>query len=47
MYIDWITWGIWTLGLVLLLYWCFETAREFRNLFARRKKSKCPLDSGS
>lgn len=46
MYIDWITWSIWTLGLVLLLYWGFETAREFRNLFARRK-GKSPPGSGS
>jgi hypothetical protein len=37
MYIDWMTWSIWTLGLALLLYWCFQTIREFRQLFARRK----------
>ncbi len=37
MYIDWITWSVWSFGLVLLLYWCFETVREFRHLFARRK----------
>lgn len=39
MHIDWITWGVWTFGLALLLYWCFETVREFQQLFARRKKS--------
>ncbi len=38
MYIDWITWGVWVFGLALLLYWCFETIREFRSLFARRRK---------
>jgi hypothetical protein len=36
MYIDWITWSIWFLGLVLLLYWCVETAREFKSLFERK-----------
>ena len=28
MYIDWITWSVWSFGLALLLYWGFETARE-------------------
>jgi hypothetical protein len=37
MYIDWMTWSIWSLGLVLLLSWCFETYREFRLLFARHR----------
>lgn len=40
MYIDWMTWSVWTLGLALLLYWCFQTIREFRLLFARRKSRK-------
>lgn len=39
MHIDWITWGVWTFGLALLLYWCFETGHEFQQLFARRKRS--------
>lgn len=38
MYIDWITWSVWSLGVVLLLYWCFETIREFKSLFSRRKR---------
>ncbi len=38
MYIDWITWSIWVFGLVLLLYWCVGTVREFRGLFARRRR---------
>jgi hypothetical protein len=37
MYIDWITWSIWTFGLALLLYWFFETIREFKQLFAKRR----------
>ncbi len=38
MYIDWITWSVWSFGLALLLYWCFGTVREFRNLFERRRR---------
>ena len=37
MYIDWMTWSIWTLGLALLVYWCIETAREFKTLFSRKR----------
>jgi len=38
--IDWITWGLWAFGLALLLYWCFETFREFKSLFSRHKAKK-------
>jgi hypothetical protein len=37
MQIDWITWGIWAFGLAILLYWCFETFREFKSLFSKHK----------
>lgn len=37
MYIDWVTWGIWALGLALLLYWCVQTLRELRSLFSRKR----------
>ncbi len=37
MYIDWLTWSVWSLGFTLLAFWCFETYREFRDLFRRRK----------
>jgi len=37
MYIDWMTWGIWALGLALLVYWCIETARELKSLFSRKR----------
>jgi hypothetical protein len=40
MHIDWITWGVWAFGLSLLLYWCFQTVREFRALFEKRKGRK-------
>jgi hypothetical protein len=38
MQIDWITWSIFAIGLVMLLYWCVKTVREFRDLFKRRPK---------
>jgi len=37
MHIDWITWGVWTFGLAILLYWCCETFGEFKSLFSRHK----------
>ncbi len=37
VYVDWITWSVWAFGLALLLYWCYETIRELKNLFARRR----------
>jgi hypothetical protein len=40
MQIDWVTWGLWTFGLALLLYWCFETFREFKALFSGRKNKR-------
>jgi len=40
MQIDWITWSVWGFGLALLLYWCFETLREFQSLFSRRKSKQ-------
>ncbi len=46
MHIDWITWGVWAFGASLLLYWSFQTVREFRALFAKRKgrKTDTPAD---
>lgn len=46
MAFDWITWSVWSLGLGLLLYWCFQTIREFRALFSKRKgrKMDAPAD---
>ena len=40
MRIDWVTWGVWGFGLVLLLYWCGETFREFKSLFRRRQNTR-------
>lgn len=35
--IDWLTWSVFTIGAIMLLYWCVQTFREFRKLFRRRR----------
>lgn len=37
MYVDWITWGIWLLGLVILIVWIWIPLKEFKKLLAARK----------
>jgi hypothetical protein len=39
LYIDWLTWSVWGLGLAMLLYWCVETYREFKTLIARHRSA--------
>lgn len=36
MHIDWITWSVFAVGLVMLIYWCVQTIAEFKALFQRR-----------
>ena len=36
MQIDWITWSVFGIGLALLVYWCVQTVREFKELFKQR-----------
>jgi len=38
MYIDWMTWSIWALGLALLVYWCIQTVRELKSLLSRKRE---------
>ena len=38
MYFDWITWSVWTLGLILLLYWLFKTTREIKEIIISQNK---------
>ena len=38
MKIDWITWTVFAVGLIMLVYWCIQTIREFLDLFRRRLK---------
>ncbi len=47
MQIDWITWSVFAIGLAMLLYWCFQTAKEFRELFQRRYKRIKENNDGS
>jgi hypothetical protein len=36
---DWITWSIWTLGLIILIVWIYVPTMEFMQLLKDRKKS--------
>ncbi len=38
MYIDWVTWSIWFLGLVILVVWIYIPIREFKTLLAKHRK---------
>ncbi len=39
MYIDWVTWGIWLLGFIVMVVWIVIPLREFKKLLAERKRS--------
>jgi hypothetical protein len=36
MMFDWVTWGIWSVGFVILVVWIRVPLREFRRLRAGR-----------
>ncbi len=36
MYFDWITWGIWLIGFVILIVWILVPAREFKKLVKKK-----------
>ena len=38
MYFDWLTWSVWSVGLVLLVYWLIQTTREFKEIIVSQKK---------
>ena len=40
MAFDWVTWSIWTLGLIILVVWIYVPAREFMQLLENRKKGR-------
>ena len=37
MYLDWITWGIWSVGFIILVFWIWIPIKEFKQLMAARK----------
>ncbi len=39
MTFDWITWSIWTIGLIILIVWIYVPAKEFTQLLKDRKKA--------
>lgn len=40
MTFDWITWSIWTLGLVILIVWIYVPIKEFSQLLKDRKQGR-------
>ena len=40
MFFDWITWGIWIFGILILILWLKETIREFKILFSEQSEIK-------
>lgn len=44
MYFDWITWGIWLIGFVILIVWILVPAREFKKL-VRQKSTEQKLNN--
>ena len=48
MYFDWVTWGIWSIGLIILIVWIYVPAREFSQLIRdRRKRNAATRDKTS
>lgn len=40
MKFDWITWGIWLIGFIILVCWIIVPIKEFRQLLKDRKTTK-------
>lgn len=38
MYIDWITWGIWLIGFLILITWIYVPIQEFRRMYQEHKR---------
>ncbi len=38
MTFDWVTWSIWTLGLIILIVWTYVPIKEFSQLIKDRKQ---------
>ena len=44
MYIDWITWSIWFLGLIILMVWIYVPIKEFKTLLEKHRKKQHQAD---
>ena len=40
MYFDWITWGIWLIGLIILIIWIYVPVKEFRKLVSKKMQEQ-------
>ncbi len=43
MYFDWVTWSIWSIGLVILIVWIYVPAREFAQLIKDRRRGSAAV----
>ena len=39
MFFDVITWAIWGIGVVILIFWIVGTTKEFKVLFSERQET--------
>ncbi len=40
MYFDWITWGIWLIGVIIMVIWIYVPIKEFKGIYRRHKESE-------
>ncbi len=45
MYFDWFTWGIWSIGFIILVIWIWIPIKEFRKLLNKKKKEEQKTNS--
>ena len=38
MNFDWISWGIWGLGVLVFIIWIIQPTKEFRGIFRVKRK---------
>ncbi|HUU26171.1 MAG TPA: hypothetical protein VM123_00025 [archaeon] len=41
---DWVTWSIWTLGVIILIVWIYVPVKEFMQLLRERKVKEEKLE---
>ena len=45
MYFDWRTWGIWLIGLIILVIWIYVPVQEFRKLVKKKIQEQKNINS--
>ena len=47
MLLDWLTWAVWGIGVLILILWVVETIKEFRILFSEQSEIKSDDKQGN